>query len=548
MMRSDPRGSAGVQAGGERYDVVIPTVGRPELGRLLRSLVRDVDATGAPGPRSVIVVDDRPSADGPLDVPDSGDVPVVVVDHGPRGGGQGPAASRNRGWRAGTSPWICFVDDDVVIRPGWVKGLADDLVRADASVGAVQGRVHVPLPAGRRPTDRERTVAGLAEARWITADMAVRRAALAEVGGFDERFRRAYREDSDLALRLMDAGWRLAEGERRTDHPVGAATWNVSITSQRGNADDALMHRLHGPEWRARAQAPRGMLRSHVATTAAAVATLAALALRWNRGAALLASTWLACWGRLTHRRTAPGPPDVGEVATMAATSAVLPATATLWAALGRRRARGLAPGGPRDRWGTRRPRAVLFDRDGTLVEDVPYNGDPRRVTPVAGARAALDRLRGEGVAVGMVSNQSGVARGLLTAQQVAAVNARVEDLLGPFDVVVWCPHGPDDRCRCRKPGAGMVLDAAHRVGVPPSSCAVVGDIGSDVEAGLAAGARSVIVPTTATRAEEVADSPEVAGSLAEAVEAFLTGVRLPSGHQLVPSVRELHLYEEHVS
>lgn len=74
---------------------------------------------------------------------------------------------------------------------------------------------------------------------------------------------------------------------------------------------------------------------------------------------------------------------------------------------------------------------AVLFDRDGTLVEDVPYNGDPAAVRPMPTARAALQRLRRAGVRAGVVSNQSGIARGLITESQVRAVNARVDLLLG---------------------------------------------------------------------------------------------------------------------
>src|SRR4029434_11335336 len=94
---------------------------------------------------------------------------------------------------------------------------------AGPAVGAIQGRVEVPLAAGRRPTDWERNVAGLDGATWITADMVVRRAALEDVGGFDERFPRAYREDTDLALRLLDAGWRLRLGQRRGPPPGAAA-------------------------------------------------------------------------------------------------------------------------------------------------------------------------------------------------------------------------------------------------------------------------------------------------------------------------------------
>jgi len=168
------------------------------------------------------------------------------------------------------------------------------------------------------------------------------------------------------------------------------------------------------------------------------------------------------------------------------------------------------------------RPAAVLFDRDGTLVHDVPYNGDPERVVPVPGARPALERLRAAGVATGVVSNQSGVARGLISPEQVAAVNARVEALLGPLGPWEWCPHAPEDGCECRKPRPGLVLRAAAILGVEPSRCAVVGDIGADMGAASAAGARGVLVPTAATRPAEVAAAPEVAPDLPAAVELLL--------------------------
>jgi histidinol-phosphate phosphatase family protein len=167
-------------------------------------------------------------------------------------------------------------------------------------------------------------------------------------------------------------------------------------------------------------------------------------------------------------------------------------------------------------------PDAVLFDRDGTLVVDVPYNGDPEQVVPVPGARPALDRLRAAGVRLAVVSNQSGVARGLLTSDQVAAVNARVAELLGPFEAVLVCEHGPDDGCGCRKPRPGLVLEAADRLGVDPTRCVLVGDIGADVEAARAAGARPLLVPTAVTRPDEVAAAPEVVADLATAVDLVL--------------------------
>lgn len=167
---------------------------------------------------------------------------------------------------------------------------------------------------------------------------------------------------------------------------------------------------------------------------------------------------------------------------------------------------------------------AVLLDRDGTLVEDVPYNGDPERVVPMPSAAAAMTRLRAAGLPTAVVSNQSGIGRGLLTRRQVDAVNAEVAALLGPVGPFFVCPHGPESRCPCRKPAPGLVLQAAAALGVPAGSCAVIGDIGADVQAARAAGARPVLVPTAATRTEEVAEAPEVAADLLSAVELLLDG------------------------
>lgn len=162
--------------------------------------------------------------------------------------------------------------------------------------------------------------------------------------------------------------------------------------------------------------------------------------------------------------------------------------------------------------------KAVLFDRDGTLVVDVPYNGDPRRVEPFPAARDVLDDVRSRGLATGVLSNQSGIARGILNGRQVERVNARVEQLLGPFDVWEVCPHAAGDGCPCRKPAPGMIRSACSRLGIDPSEAAFIGDIGSDIEAARAAGARGVLVPTPLTRAEEIAAAREVAQDLAHAV------------------------------
>jgi HAD superfamily hydrolase (TIGR01662 family) len=482
-----------------RYDVVVPTCGRASLGALLDALA----AAGGPQPERVLVVDDRPAG-----APDLTAAGAEIL----RSGGRGPAAARNAGWRAASAPWVAFLDDDVMLPPGWCRHLAADLGDLPERVAGSQGRIRVPLPRDRSPTDWERNVAGLERARWATADLAYRRAALEAVGGFDERFPRAYREDSDLGLRLAARGWAIAGGHRTVLHPVGRADRWVSVRRQAGNADDALMTALHGRDWRERAGAPPGRFARHATVTAAGLLALGAASAGARRLAMAAGALWAAGTAEFAWARIAAGPRTRGEVGTMLATSAAIPPAATLARLRGIRRARRL----------TAAPGAVLLDRDGTLVRDVPYNGDPARVEPLPGVRGALDRLRARGIPLAIVSNQSGIARGRLTGAQAEAVMARVTELLGPFDDVRWCPHAPEDACACRKPAPGLLLAAAGAVGADPRRCVMIGDIGADIEAARAAGMRAVLVPTDVTRAEEIAAARETAPTFADAVDLLL--------------------------
>jgi HAD superfamily hydrolase (TIGR01662 family) len=485
--------------------IVVPTLGRPSLHTLLATL----RSGHGPRPERIVLVDDTPQ--GTVRQPGTREVTVL------RSGGRGPAAARNLGWRHARTPWVSFLDDDVVPAEDWLARLADDLRAARPDTAGIQGTVEVPLPDDRPPTDWERGTAGLADAHWITADMTYRRCALVRAGGFDERFRRAYREDSDLALRVMATGSRLVKGTRRVSHPVRPADAWVSVRQQAGNADDVLMSRLHGPDWRAVAGAPRGRRNRHLAVTGAALAVAGLGLLGRPRPAGLAAAGWLAGVSELAWARIAPGPRTVGEIHRMLLTSALIPFAATWHTARGIWRHRAVRP------W-RGLPELVLFDRDGTLVHNVPYNGDPARVMPVPHARRTLDALRSHGVRVGVVTNQSGIGTGRITAGQADAVNNRIEHLLGPFDTWQVCPHGPYEGCGCRKPAPGMVKRACEDLDVDPSRCLMVGDTGADVAAAESAGATGILVPNSATRPEEVAAARQVRRDLAGAVDQILGG------------------------
>jgi HAD superfamily hydrolase (TIGR01662 family) len=490
------------------FDIVVPTLGRASLRSLLDALAHG----HGPQPGRILLVQDGSRA--LVDMPRGLDARIEVL----RAGGRGPAAARNTGWRASRADWVVFLDDDVVPGSDWLASLERDLAGLPPDVAASQGRVRVPLPPDRRPTDWERNVKALELAPWVTADLAVRRDALAAVNGFDERFRRAYREDADLALRLTDAGYRLVRGRRTVTHPVRPEGPLVSVRLQAGNADDALMDALHGHDWRDRVGAARGRRPIHLATSALGAGGILLLPVRRRAGILALAG-WLAGTLEFAWRRIAPGPRSAREITAMVVTSFVIPPVASFQWLVGQVRARRLLTTAAQ---ANGKPRAVLLDRDGTLIVDVPYNGDPDRVMPMPGARAALDRLRDAGVALAVISNQSGVARGLITPDDVDRVATRVENLLGPLGAWMVCTHGPDDGCHCRKPAPGLILQAAETLGVDPADCVVIGDIGADVEAAKAAGARAILVPTKATRREEVEAAPEVARDLQRAVDLVL--------------------------
>jgi histidinol-phosphate phosphatase family protein len=148
---------------------------------------------------------------------------------------------------------------------------------------------------------------------------------------------------------------------------------------------------------------------------------------------------------------------------------------------------------------------AVFLDRDGTLIEDEHYLADPDRVRLRAGAARAVARLREAGVAVVVVTNQSGIARGLLTEDDYARVRARVDEVLAAegtqVDATYHCPHHPDfgEPCACRKPGIALFQQAASEHALDLARSAFVGDKFRDVQPAGRFNALGVLVPAPDT-------------------------------------------------
>lgn len=145
-------------------------------------------------------------------------------------------------------------------------------------------------------------------------------------------------------------------------------------------------------------------------------------------------------------------------------------------------------------------PRTVFLDRDGTILEDRHYLADPDGVALLPGAASGLRRLQAAGATLVVVSNQSGVARGLISPSALAAVEERFRSLLATEGVALAgsysCPHRAEDACDCRKPRAGLARRAAAELGLDLHRCMVVGDKPADIGLARHLGATAVLVRT----------------------------------------------------
>jgi GT2 family glycosyltransferase len=322
---ADRKAEAGVTP---RASVVIPTCRRPELlGRCLDALAAQ---SFAPDQFEVIIVDDAGLDSARRQVEAWGAEPGrPAVRYRRTARPSGPAAARNIGWRTARGEIVAFTDDDCVPAPGW---LAAGSAALAGGAAAASGRIVMPLPP--RPTDYERDAAGLTRSEFVTANCFCRRAALAAVGGFDERFRAAWREDSDLHFRLLDRGEPIvAAPDALVIHPVRPAAWGVSLRQQRKSQYNALLFRKHPIHYRQRIQ-PRPPLRYYATVGALAVAVVGAATDR-RRLALAGGAAWVGLTARFTARRLRETSRAPGHVAEMIATSILIPPVAIFWRLVG---------------------------------------------------------------------------------------------------------------------------------------------------------------------------------------------------------------------
>ena len=313
-----------------KVSVVVPTCGRADL------LDRCLSALAAQSVRAadmeIIVVDDaaleptraaiaawseRMAAHG-LDV-------AYLANQGPHG----PAAARNRGWRGARAGIIAFTDDDTVPDRDWLR---NGLMAFDDDVDALWGRITMPLPD--QPTDYERDAGHLSTAEFVTANCLCRKAVLDALGGFDERFRLAWREDSDFHFRLLEQGARIRHApDAVVVHPVRPARWGVSISQQKKIQFDALLYKKHPLLYRRKIRAtPRW---DYYLTVASLLAAPAGVVLGHAPLAAGAAAVWVAMTARMCAARLKHTAKTAAHVVEMAVTSAAIPVLAVWWRMVG---------------------------------------------------------------------------------------------------------------------------------------------------------------------------------------------------------------------
>ena len=190
-------------------------------------------------------------------------------------------------------------------------------------------------------------------------------------------------------------------------------------------------------------------------------------------------------------------------------------------------------PGARSRAYGDSAARAAAFlDRDGTIIRDTVYIRDPKDVELLPGAAAAIKRLNDQAVAVIVVTNQSGVGRGLLSLDEYEAVRARIDALLAAdgarIDATYMCPHHPDvpGGCDCRKPGVGMYRRAIADYGLDAKRSLFVGDRWRDVAPSSSLGGFAILLDTASTPDGDFerasAEGVGIAASLGDAVDRYL--------------------------
>ena len=306
--------------------IVVATCDRPHL--LSHCLASLISQRFDPSRFEIIVVDDRPNSctrdiatDWAMHAKRSG----LKLTYLPSNGPHGLAAARNRGWRAARGAVIAFTNDDTVARVDWLKNGWNAF---DKDVQAVWGRVVIPYSNAqgeyeRHPNARERT-------EFAGANCFCRKQALEDMGGFDERFELAWREDADLYFRLLNRSERIVHAPSAVmTHPLRPTSWLDTLRRQKKALSDALLYKKHPRLYRQKIH--RGTHWDRYLIVAALLSFFIALGMGALNAAIGAAAAWLGLTGWFSAERFLSSPNTVRHVAETIAASVLIPPLAVFW-------------------------------------------------------------------------------------------------------------------------------------------------------------------------------------------------------------------------
>jgi glycosyltransferase involved in cell wall biosynthesis len=313
--------------------IVIPTYRRPQLlGRCLDALQQQVFPEGV---FEIIVVTDGPDFDTVHSINSREDWFMYRV-YG-TSEKKGPAAARNFGWQMASGNLVLFTDDDCVPSPYWVRSywLAYNIcIRQGGDCPPVNKplafRGPITVPCSKRPTDHEKNTAGLATADFVTANCACSRIALEIVGGFDETFAMAWREDSDLEFRLIRSAVPILHvSTAHVIHPVRKAGWGVSLKEQKKSMYNALLYKKDPQLFRKKIYSQPYW--SYYAIIYCLLTTIVAALFRYWPLVIIAGTGWLLLTGAFIAKRLKGTSPSFSHVSEMIFTSLLIPFLSVYW-------------------------------------------------------------------------------------------------------------------------------------------------------------------------------------------------------------------------
>ena len=305
------------------FTVVVPTFRRPLL--LHRCLMALSNQILPPNQFEIMVVDDGNDVDTATLVREVAQQTGLRITYAGQPQRRGPAAARNRGWQAAQAPVIAFTDDDCIPHPDWLEAALKPF-RAGAQV--VTGRVKMPLP--NRPTAHDHTTALLETAEFVTANCFCRRTALEQVGGFDEAFDIAWREDSALQFAFLRAGIPIEScPEAVLLHPLRPSPWYAGLKDERKNRYDALLYKRYPDLFRARIPRYSGLVTTYYGIVGSALLAFGGAALGNKSILKAGGLSWLMLTAGLVVHRQANQP--LSELPKNGLTAAVTPFLAVYW-------------------------------------------------------------------------------------------------------------------------------------------------------------------------------------------------------------------------